>query len=125
MRVTSNETRPRAICVKGMNRIDLVPGNNEVDPRAWGEAKKLAVVQALLKTKDLEADEASIRDLAAFDEASAIGLVNGTVDRALLTAWGDAETRAGVLKAIDAQLDATEPPSKKKGAKKDDEKAAQ
>ncbi len=97
----------------------LLPGANEVDEAEWAKAEKIPAIQHMIKEGLLKPQrDVSAADLSKLKASDAIDLVNKTVDKALLESWFDAETRKGVLEAIEAQLDEITP---KQGAGDDKE----
>jgi len=120
MLIKSNEVHPRGIAVRlkdgKVETIRLVPGNNEVAAELWTGARNVPVIAHLLREKKLEESSESIANLAGFSAEHAIELVNGTMNKALLTKWGDKEERAEVLEAISARVDLVTP--KKSASKK-------
>lgn len=72
----------------------------------------------LHELKDIEklevADSASEPSLEGYSVADAVKIIEETYDVALLKRWRDEDSRKGVEKAIAAQLDVLEPPTKEK-----------
>ncbi len=88
----------------------LLPGINEVDEAEWAKAEKIPVIQHLIKDGTLKPQKGkSAADLSTMKAPEAIELVTNTVDRQLLESWFDAESRKGVLEAIEAQLEEITP----------------
>jgi hypothetical protein len=113
-----NNTEARCYGLSGVKcRIDLMPGMNRVDPKEWEK------VQTPLVKKMIEAGifvvEGKKLDITKMTVKAAVELVKKTVDEGLLKELYEAETRAPVLKAIEAQAEAIAPPHPKD---EDDEK---
>jgi hypothetical protein len=94
--------------------VRLLPGANEVDSKAWTEAKKIAVVRHYLDSGAfIEHPNKSAAGIGALPPAEAIRLVNETVDEELLKQMRNAEKRAEVLAAIEAQVTKLQLPAEK------------
>lgn len=96
-------------------RIRFMPGANLVDDADWKLLKKDAEMAAFLDAKVMEevtpdapgADKgakAPADALAGFSDKKAKELVAATVDRDLLKAWLDKETRSPIKRALEDQI---------------------
>jgi len=82
--------------------VDLKPGINEVDPADWTEAKQHPVVQHWIKSKAVRLVGA--KALEKLPRASAIDVVQNTLDIELLRKWEKAPLDKAVAQAVRAQL---------------------
>ncbi len=105
-------TRPRlhSIPVAGFKTLQLVPGINQLDERAWSVALEHESVKRALDAGDLEVESKRGADtdnpLKGLAPSKAVRLVGETFDERLLRSWRVVELRGPVLSAIDAQLGA-------------------
>lgn len=100
----------------------LKPGVNDVNPEHWDHAAKTPLFKHYLAEGDLEVvpetdgrEAGEVGDLSALNESKARKLVKDTNDEDLLLKWHSAETRQGVQKAIENQLDVLAKASKPAG----------
>lgn len=83
----------------------LLPGVNEVDLDQWNKAKQLPVIKHYLNAGLFVEFGGSKPGLLGVSILDAIETVKHTLDRELLKTWKNAETRAGVLSALETQID--------------------
>lgn len=103
MLIKNNASRIHQIGGKKM--IQLMPGVNVVDPELWAEAEKVKVVQHYLDTEEFQVIDEKATGPKDKNAKEAAKLASETFDLALLKSWLDDEPRAGVTKAIQAQID--------------------
>lgn len=98
-----------------VNGLQLLPGLNEVDEKAFAEAAKLPAFKAMIDDGTFEPVESkagkviSAAEVTKLGEKEAIALIKDTTVRDLLMGWRQTETRVNVLDAIQAQLDEIDP----------------
>lgn len=93
----------------GTHKLRLKPGVNEIERDAWEQAKKLPVIQAMIKSHDLEELSLKQPGLKGYTVDGAIEVVEGTFDRELLRKWKGDETRDAVISSIETQIVKTAP----------------
>jgi hypothetical protein len=99
--------------------VVLLPGVNEVDPGAWKECEKIALVKSLIELGERKGGlvvgdpKKSLKSLAEFSEKEAIAIAEETIDVGLLKGWKASEKREKVLEVVAAQLDLIDPKSDK------------
>ncbi len=103
MLVKNNAARVHQI--GGKTLIQLLPGVNVVDPKAWAEAAKILTIQHYLDIEELEVIDETANTLKEKTAKEAIKIAGDTLDLRLLNMWAEDETRAGVSKALQAQID--------------------
>jgi hypothetical protein len=110
--IKNNEDRVHSL----MGRFTLMPGINEVPDEVWKDLQKQSGVKRLLASKVLTQERATSHaqtgatattsaetDLNKLAEEDAVRLVGETVDRTLLTKWGQS-ARGPVKEAIEQQM---------------------
>jgi len=126
MMIKNNEARIHKLG----NSVTLMPGVNEIDGAAWKEAKKILVVQELVKSGVLEvvgkgssheeegeeSEEEANESIDNMTVADASALIGETFDKALLNKWKKADKRKGVHDAIEAQLEVVKHPKEEESA---------
>lgn len=100
----------------GNHLMTLIPGVNEVDGKVWEEFRKSPAIKHYIAEGEIEEMElvagkdnvagSAPFDLTALNQKDAVGLVKATFDKALLERWAEAESRKGVLDALEKQMDA-------------------
>lgn len=85
--------------------VTLMPGINTVSAEVWAECSKIGLIQHYLKVKELEVADAHAVSLKEKSAADAVALAKDTLNVQLLNSWKGEETRARVVKAIQAQID--------------------
>lgn len=108
---------PDSKAILAGKRIRFMPGVNDVKDEDWAKLKQDPEFQAFLDgpekvmeemTPDLLVEKGKAKpaadDLSGFTEKKAKTLVEATVDRDLLKAWLDKETRSPVKRALEEQI---------------------
>ena len=94
--------------------LRLLPGANEVDAKAWEQAKKIFVVRHYLDEGIfIEHPSKSASGIGTLSQGEALKLIAETFDESLLQQMRGAEKRAEVLAAIDAQVAKLQLPAEK------------
>ena len=104
------------VCLKGKNpreitTVQILPGVNEIDDAMWKRMldhqglKHYLSDSSLVERKGPSKDnKKSGKGLTRFGIDEAKELIGETLDKLLLAAWKEDESRADVLKAIDKQI---------------------
>lgn len=118
-------SRVWAIGMAGLEGMSVVlrPGLNTVKSDEWNQVKDTPDVKARLKANQLEIveddakksgkkdeskDSSGAQDIGSLNVDKAKALIADTYSVKQLNAWKEPETRSGVIKAIDAQLEKIE-----------------
>lgn len=112
--------------IHGVDDLILLPGLNVVPDAKWGKIRKHPVIAAMIEEGTFEEmdemsddapDEAAEGDesgdleaLKAMNVANASALIKETSNLELLKKWREIETRAKVIKPLDAQIKLLEAP---------------
>lgn len=102
----------------------LIPGVNRVDNETWSELRKNPIIQRMMAPDEngkiylkevMEAPEKVIdgeaQDLSGLTAKDASAIVAKCLNKELLDAWSEQESRPKVRKAIDTQLKKLQPGS--------------
>lgn len=117
MIVKNNTGNTKGMQLEGKWHV-LLPGVNEVDPKAWEAFISNPAQRFLLESGELEVVEEAktLADLAKLSVKEAIAMVKETFRKDLLDRWAEAEERKTVLDAIEKQYDALTIKPKKEDA---------
>lgn len=106
--------------ILGNHLLTLLPGVNDVLPKAWEEFSKSPSIRHFIAEGEIEvleipkaaATPASPIQIDKLNQKDALALVRATFDKALLERWAVSESRKPVLDALERQLDGLKLPKK-------------
>lgn len=110
---------PDSKAIMAGKRIRFMPGVNEVKDEDWSKLKADQEFQSFLEAKVMEEmtpdqpvekgkGKAAADDLSGFTDKKAKALIEATVDRDLLKSWLDKETRSGLKRVLEEQIQKVE-----------------